>query len=91
MQVGDLFERSRRNRDGVAVALATAGTQALEPGRNFGLSAGLGFFDGSNGAGVGAVGRLFDTQGYSIFLNAGVGVGFDTGAVGGRTALNIQW
>ncbi len=77
----------RRQADGVAMALALSGSQILQPGQTFAVSASMGHFDGANAAGFGAVGRLNER----ISLNAGFGAGFRTGVISGRAGISFGW
>ena len=57
----------------------------------FALSAGYGNFQGSNALGVGATGLLYDSKAYAVVVNAAVGFGLDTNAVGTRGVVSLQW
>ncbi len=76
--------------EGVAMAMAMGGLQ-VPAGRTFAISGSVGFFDGSTAAAFAAAARLADTESISAVLNAGVGVGFETGVVGGTVGLTLAW
>src|SRR5262249_5621476 len=80
----DLLRADRRLKDGVALALAAGGSPPLLPGRRFAVYGSFSNYDGAGAFGGGATGLLYDTKNYAVVLNAGFGVGFNTGVVGGR-------
>lgn len=83
-QQGDQVEI---NRDGVALALAMAGTAGLQSGETFALSANYGFYDDANALAFAGAARV--TQ--HVSLNAGFGFGADTGEVGARAGVRWGW
>jgi hypothetical protein len=82
-QLGELGE-------GVAMAMALGGLQ-VPAGRSFAISGAVGFFDGSTAAAFAAAARLTETESMSAVLNGGVGVGFESGVVGGTIGLTLAW
>jgi hypothetical protein len=85
--ISELNARIDQNAEGVAIALAMAGTPVVMPRERFAMSANWGTFEGSNGfAGALAV-RVTD----NIQVNGGLGVGADQGSVGGRAGIRFGW
>jgi len=83
----DGFEASvDRANEGVAMALAME-SPALSPGAHFGLSGGVGYYDGESAATVAMSARVS----HSASLSAGVGMGFDSGEVGARGGFQVEW
>ena len=87
----DMQRQDRRLRDGVALAMAAGGGASLQPGRRFALNLNYGHFDGASAVGLGATGLVHDGRSYAVLVNGGVGVGFETGVVGGRGGFSVQW
>ena len=84
-------EIDRRARDGTALALAAAGSPGLMPGRRFAINANYGNYEGAGAVGVGLTGLLHETQAYAVVVSGGLGFGFNTGNVGGRGGVSVQW
>ena len=89
--VFDFNHKTLQLRDGVAMALAASGSPGLLPGRRFALSANVGGFDGAGGFAAGATALLVNSRDYSVVVNAGVGVGFDTNVTGVHGGVSVQW
>lgn len=94
-QIGSLQNQVNYNRsearDGIAVALASGGSPALQPGRKFAISANVGTFEGASAFAAGVTALLTDTKQYAVVANGSVGVGFNTNTVGGRGGVSLQW
>ena len=59
----------------------------LMPGTNFGVSGGLGYFQERVAGSAAFAARV----GSNTAVSAGVGVGFDSGEVGGRAGFQMAW
>ncbi len=75
------------NTEGIAMAFALSGASLLPTDSSFALSLNYGHFDGSNAVAFGAAGRLDE----GVYLSGGLGVGTDSGEVGGRAGLTFAW
>ena len=84
--VNTAFRRIDQASEGVAIALAMGGL-ALPTGKNVALSANLGFYDGKQAFATQGALRLNDTYA----LSGGLGIGLDSGRVGGRIGLQAAW
>src|SRR5262249_39594043 len=88
---GTVGNIDNRLRDGVALAMAAGGVPAVPNGRRFGMFGNVAAYDGHGAAGVGLVGVLYENQAFQLQANGSVGVGFDTGVVGGRGGVALFW
>ncbi len=84
--VAALRRDSRRNSEGVSIAMAMAGVQ-LPPSKTYAVSANWGTFEGENGFAATGAARVSD----SAVVHAGVGVGTARGTVGGRAGITFGW
>ena len=75
------------NTEGIAMAFALSGASLLPSDSNFAMSFDYGHFDGSNALAFGAAGRLDK----NIYVSGGLGIGTDTGNVGGRAGVTLAW
>ena len=71
---------------GTAIATALGGA-SLPADRNFGVSANVGAYHGQSALGAALQARVNQ----NIVVNAGVGVGFNQGDVGGRVGAQFSW
>jgi len=85
-KLNDAFKKIDENSEGIAVAIALGGI-ALPQGKNFALAGNVGVYDDKQAAAAQAAIRVNET----LTLNAGVGVGFDNGQVGGRVGFMAAW
>ena len=83
--------QQRKLNDGVALAIAGNGAPGLLPGRSFALNGNVGAFNGSKAVSFSTTVLLQDQPGYAVVGNAGVGVAFRTGTVGGHGGVSFQW
>ena len=81
------FRDIDRNTEGVALAMAMAGTPTLLPMENFALTANWGQFEGAHGLAAGFAVRLDQ----NIQLNGGVAYGPSESTVGTRAGIRIGW
>jgi len=72
--------------EGVAMALAMEHA-ALGSDSNFGLAGGFGYYQNRTAGTMSFIGRVSEKS----YVSAGVGVGFDSGAVGARGGFQIEW
>jgi hypothetical protein len=86
-QVGQLARRMNRESEGVALSIAQSRGANLAPDKKFGLSVGFGGFDAQAGAGFNAIGMISE----GVYLSGGLGIGLNTGVVGGGGAVSFQW
>lgn len=86
-QVADLGEGLAVNKDGVALAIALGGGVPLMPEQRFTIGVNYGNFDGAGAIGVSGGARLNN----NATLNGGLGMGFGTGAIGGRVGMQLAW
>lgn len=84
---GAIFDRLEENSEGVAMALAMAGTFLPQPGETFRISGNWGNFEGSNALSFGGAMDI----GEGVYLTGGVGAGLEEGTLGGRAGLSIGW
>ncbi len=84
--VPDLQDDIDTNRDGVALAMAMQ-VPYVPPSKTFALSSGLGFFEGATAFSVSTGWRINP----STQLDAGLGYGFNTDALGGRVGVTVSW
>lgn len=84
---GATFRRIDENREGVAMALAVAGTLSLPPGKNFALTGNWGTFEGDNALGFSGTARISK----NLYFNAGIGSGLSRGTTGGRAGFTALW
>ena len=75
------------NTDGVALAMAMAGSGWLMPDEKFAMTANWGYYGGSNGVAFSGAARLSRNASF----NAGVGFGTKKGEVGARAGVRIGW
>ncbi len=75
------------NREGVAMAMAVAGTLTLPQGINFALTGNWGNFQGDNAIGFSGTARITN----NIYFNAGFGAGLRRGTTGGRAGFTALW
>ncbi|MEM9706372.1 MAG: hypothetical protein AAF850_09895 [Pseudomonadota bacterium] len=80
-------EDIREANNGVALAMAMAGSTWLQQNESFAVSGNWGNYAGSNGMAFSAAARLSSRAS----LNAGVGVATRTGQVGARAGLRFGW
>lgn len=80
-------ERIGENTEGVAIAMAMAGTFLPQPGETFRLSGNWGGFEGSNALSFGGALALSE----KTYLTGGFGAGLSEGTYGGRAGLSIGW
>ena len=92
-QTNELYNISNRNtrdiriaNEGVAMALALE-SPSLPAGTSFAVSGGIGYFQNRT-AGTAALSARVGTN---ASVSAGIGVGFDSGAVGARGGFQIAW
>ena len=64
-----------------------AGGAPIPLDKQVGLSANWGNFDGENAFALGAAARLAD----GLIFSAGLGIGVDSGTVGGRAGVSFAW
>lgn len=86
-RIAAVEDQTRRNTDGVAIAIAMGGI-ALPPGREVGIGANVGFFDGSKAFATQGVFKVNDSMTFNSAI--GVALGADT-TVGGRMGLMAAW
>jgi hypothetical protein len=48
-------------------------------------------YDGAPAFGGGLTALLHDTRNYAVVASGGIGIGFNTGILGGRGGLAFQW
>ncbi|MGA8171606.1 MAG: YadA-like family protein [Methylocystis sp.] len=84
--VAALKQSIQRGYEGTAIALALAPAE-LPSGKNVAVSGNWGAFRGQNAFGGAAQMRVAE----ALVLNAGVGVGFQKGGVGGRAGATFAW
>ncbi len=77
-----------QNTEGVAMALAMAGSAMILPDdKTHAVSVNWGNFEGQNAMAMTGVTRLYENW----YLNGGVGVGNNQGTVGGRAGVSFAW
>jgi hypothetical protein len=81
------FRDIDRNTEGVALAMAMAGTPTLLPMENFALTANWGQFEGAHGLAAGFAVRLDQ----NLQLNGGIAYGPNENTVGTRAGIRIGW
>ena len=82
----DTMDRTRTNRDGVAMAMALD-TPYVPDTKQFAMSGGIGFFEGSQALAVSGAYRIDgNTQ-----VDAGFAYGFDSESLGGRVGVTYSW
>ncbi len=81
------FRDIDRNTEGVALAMAMAGTPTLLPMENFALTANWGQFEGAHGLAAGFAVRLDQ----NLQLNGGIAYGPNENTVGTRAGVRIGW
>lgn len=84
-------ETGDRADEGTALALAVGGLVLPPDGRDFALSGSVAGFGGQSAAGMSLAGRLLSEPAYDLYLQAGAGVGLDSGRAGGRVGLALAW
>ena len=84
--VNSLHSQIVKAYDGSAVAIALGGGLMPE-GKKFAITANYGNYNGYSA--FGAVGYVRITD--NIYVNGGVGVGFEGGGVGGRIGATFAW
>ena len=86
VSISELQSDVRDSTEGVAMALAMAGTAVVLPdNKAAAVSANWGTFEGENAGAISGVARL---QG-DVFVNAGFG--FSTNTTGGRAGVTFAW
>lgn len=78
--------QNRQNLDGISIGMALQ-TPILPAGKDFGISGGWGGFDGGNAVAMGGIYRVKD----DFYLTGGLGVGTETGVIGGRAGFMYAW
>ncbi|MEL6542359.1 MAG: YadA-like family protein, partial [Pseudomonadota bacterium] len=79
-------ELINRANEGVAMALAME-SPSLQPGTNFALSGGVGYFQDRGAGSLAFSARISENASFS----AGMGVGLDSGEVGARGGFQVAW
>jgi hypothetical protein len=85
-KINDAFNKIDENSEGIAVAIALGGIMVPE-GKTLAIAGNVGFYDDEQAAAAQAALRLNEV----LSLNAGIGVGFDSGQVGGRVGFIAAW
>jgi len=86
-RLGNHQSRIEQNSEGIAIALAMAGTPVVLPKERFAMSANWGNFEGRNGFAGALAFKVTDM----VQLNGGIGFGAEEGTVGGRAGIRIGW
>jgi hypothetical protein len=86
-RLGNHQSRIEQNAEGIAIALAMAGTPVVLPKERFAMSANWGNFEGRNGFAGALAFKVTDM----VQLNGGLGFGAEEGTVGGRAGIRIGW
>jgi autotransporter adhesin len=86
-RIGDLYGRSDRAYNGIAMAFALAGVPTLLPGEKLAMTMNYGTFEGTSALALNAAFRLAD----NLQLTGGIGYGVDEHIAGGRVGLRIAW
>lgn len=79
--------RIKSNTEGIAIALAMAGTPIVMPRERFAMSANWGNFEGSHGFAAALAMRVTE----NVQINGGLGFGSTEGTVGGRAGVRVGW
>jgi len=77
----------KENTEGVAMAMAMAGSYLPREGESFRISGNWGNFEGSNAMAFNAALLVQD----NIFVTAGIGYGINEKSLGGRAGVSIGW
>ena len=86
MRINNAFKKIDENTEGVAVAIAMGGI-AIPQGKDFAVSANMGFYDSRQAFAAQSAIRLDET----FTLNGGVGIGLNNNKVGGRIGVTAAW
>lgn len=86
-RIDDLYNRSNKAYNGVAMAFAMAGVPTLMPNEKLAMTVNYGTFEGTSGFALNAAFRVTD----AIQLTGGIGYGADEGIAGGRVGLRMAW
>lgn len=85
-QVNQAFKSIDENTEGIAVAIAMGGI-ALPAGKDFAIGANVGFYDNKQAFAASAALKLDEV----FTLNGGIGLGADSGNMGGRLGVMAAW
>ncbi len=86
-RIDDLYTRSSKAYNGVAMAFAMAGVPTLMPGEKLAMTMNYGTFEGASGLALNAAFRLTD----AMQLTGGIGYGANEHIAGGRVGLRMAW
>jgi hypothetical protein len=86
-QINDLYGRSSKAYNGIAMAFAMAGVPTLLPHEKLAVTMNYGTFEGTNGLALNAAVRLTE----SMQFTGGIGYGANEHIAGGRVGLRIGW
>jgi hypothetical protein len=82
----DIDEFTKKNTEGVALALAMVGGLTLPDGNTFAISGNWGTFEGENAIAFGAIGRVSK----NVYITGGFGAGLNKSTFGGRAGISFS-